>query len=108
MKTDQARLPVCYAMVSDGRMIVRIIPEILGTGASSVVALSIQKTVVVCRCRSYKTLNIDKFDWRHYTVSDSCFCFSGFFSSGRKFDRCKDTFVRGEDVFGRRKDTSEN
>ena len=25
----------------------------------------------------------------HYTVSDSCFCFSGFFSSGRKFDRCK-------------------
>ena len=44
----------------------------------------------------------------HYTVSDSCFCFSGLFSSGRKFDRCKDTFVRGEDVFGRRKDTSKN
>ena len=45
---------------------------------------------------------------RYYTVSDSCFCFSVFFSSGRKFDRCKDTFVRGEDVFGRRKDTSKN
>ena len=25
-----------------------------------------------------------------------------------KFDRCKDTFARGEDVFGRRKDTSKN
>ena len=44
----------------------------------------------------------------YYTVSDSCFCFSVFFGSGRKFDRYKDTFVRGEDVFGRRKDTSLN
>ena len=37
----------------------------------------------------------------YYTVSDSCFCLSVFFSSGRKFDTCKDTFVR-------RKDTSKN
>ena len=43
---------------------------------------------------------------RKYTVSDSCFCFSGFSSLARKFVRCKDTFARGEDVFGRRKDAS--